>query len=266
MSLTRDLTRILTRDLTVSVPPFIRNLGADGSSDPEFANVLLLMNGDGENDASTNIVDRSNNGWVFTTANSVQIDTDIKKLGTGSIQFAGETGLSLYRAASADWHLARDADWTVEAFIYINTGATGSGFAIFSHWDWSNDNAGRMMVFYRSSGGALAAAFTAVGSGSATITTSNGALPDAETWYHVVVQNTAGVGAEMFIDGTRVYGPIGLGVAPQSPSANHDIAIGSVDQTSSVNLNGRIDSLRITKGVARYSDGYTVPTEPFPTS
>ena len=60
MSLTRGLNRILTRDLTIATPPFIRNQGGGGGGlpaapDPTFANVKVVApNFDGTHSASAN--------------------------------------------------------------------------------------------------------------------------------------------------------------------------------------------------------------------
>ena len=56
--------------------------------DVNFADVSLLLHGDGTS-GSTTITDSSSNAVVVTANGNAQIDTAVKKFGTGSIEFDG---------------------------------------------------------------------------------------------------------------------------------------------------------------------------------
>lgn len=79
----------------------------------------------------------------------------------------------------------------------------------------------------------------------------------ANTWAHIAVSVQATVG-RLFVNGVQV------GSNFTCPTlANTGISVGAnMDRTES--LLGYIDSVRITKGVARYTSNFTPPTAPFP--
>lgn len=87
--------------------------------------------------------------------------------------------------------------------------------------------------------------------------------PATNTWYHVAVSRQ-GTSLRAFIDGTQ------LGTT-QTNSVNYvrvnsdPLYIGQYFAGSANRyLNGYIDDLRITKGLARYTANFTPPTAPFP--
>ena len=57
-----------------------------GPTDPNFSDVSLLLNGDGTN-GSTSFPDLSSNGRTVTAVGDTQVNTSVKKFGTGSIKF-----------------------------------------------------------------------------------------------------------------------------------------------------------------------------------
>ena len=79
------------------------------------------------------------------------------------------------------------------------------------------------------------------------------------TWYHVAVTRSSG-STKIFVNGTQ-------GGSTYSDSTNYisrtDPLIGGL--FDGYYLNGYIDDLRITKGVARYTANFTPPAEPFMT-
>lgn len=88
---------------------------------------------------------------------------------------------------------------------------------------------------------------------------TGGITISANTWYHVALVRTTAGGAKLYING------IGSNVNTGSfnGSTSGTLTIGAnIDGSSG--MNGYIDDVRITKGVARYTANFTPPTEPFP--
>lgn len=83
---------------------------------------------------------------------------------------------------------------------------------------------------------------------------------DLASYHHFAVSRDADSVLRAFIDGVLVGSAItaidfSFSTAGTGKIGNHPNGAGSV---------GRVDELRITKGVARYTENFTPPTEPFP--
>ena len=182
------------------------------------------------------------------TVGNAQIDTTTKKYGTGSMEFDG-TGDYLNLPSSQNLSLG-GGDYTVECFVYLNS-SKNQGI-----WDGRNTNSSTAGVaLYVTSGNAWRmvvnnATFTVGGS----ITNS--------VWTHVAVVRS-GSTITVYVDGSSVN---------TTTSANNltdtSFLIGTLrdnpDATANFKLDGFIDDLRITKGVARYTANFTPPTAAFP--
>jgi hypothetical protein len=87
----------------------------------------------------------------------------------------------------------------------------------------------------------------------------------ANTWYHIAFVRYGNT-TQFFLNG------ISQGTASTSGAhywtSNHRTIIGAwyLNGSYSRFLNGYIDDLRITKGLARYTQNFTPPTAPLPTS
>ena len=227
----------------------LMQMGAAGERDPDFVNVSLLLHGDGTN-GSTTIADSSSNSVSMTVTGNTQIDTAIKKFGTGSIQFDG-TGDYLTTPTNLTFGYGA-GDFTIEFFLYLNS--VSSSQTICSNLTSASSTNPHI---YLQSGGTIRY-YTASASRITSAVLSTG------QFYHVVVSKS-GSSTKLFINGSQSgstysdsndYGasaPLGVGTYWNG---------GSPVSTST--LNGYIDELRITKGVARYTSNFTPPTAPFP--
>jgi hypothetical protein len=177
---------------------------------------------------------------VLETVGNAQIDTGTKKFGTGSLEFDG-TGDYLVVPKNIDISFG-SGSFTVEGFFYYN--GTPSNQFLFD--------------FRYASGGLVAMAVGSygldayIGGGNRTGGTVNGS-----TWYHfALVRN--GSTCYLFLDGTQV----GSTFTDSTNLATGGLVIGArYDATQA--FPGFIDDLRITKGVARYTANFTVPTKAF---
>lgn len=226
-----------------------------GAGDPSFSNVKLLIGANGTN-GSTTIPDESSaaRGNATVTGNA-QIDTAQFKFGVSSAKFDG-SGDGLSWAAHADWNLG--TVWTVECFARLNAfpgdqHLMGQWVGIGTAGFMLRPTSSAGISFFAYDGGAFVTDF-----GSASSILSTG------TWYHFAVDSN-GTKVRLYKDGVMI--------GSQTPSntncgnASAALTVG-LDGLGGRPVNGWLDEVRITKGVARYNSdaGYTVPAAAFPRS
>jgi hypothetical protein len=97
---------------------------------------------------------------------------------------------------------------------------------------------------------------------TATVLTGTTAL-SASTWYYfAVVRSGSGAGnLVIYLDGTA--DATSGGAVTDNFNQTNILYVGA-SRTGTTPLNGYIDDLRITKGVARYTANFTAPQSPFP--
>lgn len=218
--------------------------------DPYFANVALLLKGDGTN-GSTSIVDSSKLANVPTVVGNTQISTAQSRFDGSSIAFDG-SGDRLVYASSSTWNFSV-APTTFEFFLRLN--ALPSGAACRIAMAGLNDVTSSFNVAQVSTSGQMLCGVPRTGFSALTHPTAL----QINIWYHyAVVLN--GANTKMFINGVGATGNVTM-----PTSANNQFFIG-FDTASTVNasFNGYLDEFRITKGIARYSGNFTPPAAPFP--
>jgi hypothetical protein len=181
------------------------------------------------------------------TVGNAQISTAQSKWGGASIAFDG-TGdyLSSQNVLTANFG---SGPFTAELWIYFNN-ASGTQYALSNY---QNSSIGWGLGI--SSGNF---AFWATGD-TPDISTSTPAATG--TWYHLAVSGQSGA-IRLFLNGTQI-GSTFTG----TPSLDSTLPLRVGDgqgAASPLPLNGYIDDLRITKGVARYTANFTAPTAAFP--
>jgi hypothetical protein len=238
--------------------------------DPVFNNVSLLLHGDGTN-GSTTITDNSPSPKTVTAFGNAQISTAQSKFGGASIAFDGD-GDYATAPISSDFEFGT-GDFTVEGFVYVNSfsgiqkyvnlasigrGALGGGSPVTNGWTVLVEST--QITFFRYDG-----SVSTIIARSTTVSTG--------TWHHIAVSRV-GTNLRIFLNGTQV------GATETNSTAYNRIATGgsqdlhigrflSGDATQqaplpySSFLNGYIDDLRITRGVARYTENFTAPTATF---
>jgi hypothetical protein len=87
------------------------------------------------------------------------------------------------------------------------------------------------------------------------------------TWHHIAVSRS-GSSIRAFANGTQAGSTAtNTDAFTHNKAGNRPLRIGELnDGTYLFGVNGYIDDIRITKGVARYTASFTPPTEPFPNS
>jgi hypothetical protein len=208
--------------------------------DPYFQNVSLLLHMDGGN-GSTTLTDSSSNALTVTANGSAQISTTDPKFGTGALTLGGNGD---YLTVSSNSALSLGSeDWTIECFVYLNSGNSNVGLFTFGTSYPSTD----LGVSVTGS------AYTLVGAGQGGVFLGSGTLG---TWEHFALCRS-GASLRAFIEGSQ----IGSTLSGQG-SAYNTLQIGYY-YSPFYSISAKIDEFRITKG-ARYTANFTPPTAPFP--
>ena len=202
---------------------------------------------------------------VPETIGNAQIDTTIKKYGTGSMKFDG-TGDYLVVPNNAAFNFGT-GDFTIECWVYIagNSSLDGSNrreAGIFCPFPTSGSvsNSYGFQITGDSSTTGTGLAFVSYQSNIEYLITGTATISQ-NTWHHIAVARS-GTTTRLFLNGSQVgSGTLGNQTVNTSFSAN----IGRLGYTSYLkDFNGYIDDLRVTKGVARYTAAFTPPTAALP--
>lgn len=233
-------------------------LGGGGSSDPDFANVVLLMGFEGA-DGSTTFSDESgfsNGPW--TGDGGASITTDQAKFGDSCLDLT-TLNAALKRSPDADFHIPASTPFCAEAFIRLT--ALTSRDPFFCH-QWRGDNPSGWALLYDGVSGQLQfRGYPDAGGGLLTV--GGSWTPSLDTWHHVVVERDDAGLIRALADGA-VIATSAVNTDGFS-KGTYDDAIGETG-TGSDAVSGYIDELRITIGAHRYGGAYAVPTAAFPRS
>tara|TARA_R110002126_G_scaffold10363_3_gene47212 strand:+ start:16302 stop:16982 length:681 start_codon:yes stop_codon:yes gene_type:complete len=204
-------------------------------SDPFFADVQLLLHGEGANGGTVFTDSSSFNKPLVTTGDATTSTTNFK-FGTSSILFGGSGNVQMTAASQDPWISMGTGLYTAEWWVYIgSSGISGSFFRNGSAQLTYNSNTIRLY---------------SVDYGSLFLNTGQSLTP--AVWTHLAVVQTAST-TVVYVNGVGYNVGYKVGTTTLSP-----INIGSSGFT------GYIDELRVTKGVARYTANFTPPTAPFP--
>ena len=194
------------------------------------------------------IYDRSGINNLDTVGNA-QIDTAVKKYGTGSLEFDG-SGDYLKTVENETLELG-SGDWTIEFWVYFDAVNNGTVKYLFD-WRTASDTSNSFLAqesnnswtYYNGAGANITSGLT-----SSTFS--------ASTWHHLAICRE-GTTTRFFVDGTQT--------ASSSDVSTYDsgtLVIGSRYNGQNY-LDGYIDDFRITKGVARYTANFTAPGAALP--
>jgi hypothetical protein len=215
---------------------------SSGGVDPNFSSVSLLLHMDGSN-GSTAFIDTSATAHSITVFGDAQVTTTSPKFGTGALLLDG-TGDYL-SAPSHPSLTFGSGDFTIEAWVRFNT--VSARQYIFSQRDTGG------FALYLLADGRLGG--LSPGSNS---TTQASATMAVNTWHHVAFTRS-GTSHNVWVDG------VGSPTGTFSDSGESGTSYIGYRGSGTVELlDGRIDDLRITKGVARYTATFTPPTQSFP--
>jgi len=211
-------------------------------TDPYFDNVTLLMHMEGS-DGGTVFTDSSPLNLPVVPFANAKTSTTAPKIGSSSAVFDGFGDRLTVLHPEPPFG---DGDFTLEFFLKVQSVGVAKGII----------------------GATTPQYFAAVlgGSGKLYITAPTGGVLlspvlTVGVWYHFAFTREGGTG-RLFMNG--ILQASGSGFA--SNITNTTTYIGSYSTTASDSVNGYIDEVRITKGVARYTADFTPPIAPFPDS
>lgn len=208
-----------------------------GVGDPHFANVILLLHGEGSNGGTT-ITDSSSYAVVPTTNNGITTSTARSKFGTSSLVVATSKWIDYVLNGNFG-----TGDYTVEWWQF----GTSSGMAFYSV-----EGSGGHYVYpagtgyeYDNSGGSLV--YTHAFSPSST-----------GIWAHCAVSRVSGTtylcSAGSVLSSFADTSPTNFSALVLMNWTGHNLAYTGTN----------VCEFRITNGVGRYSGSYTVPSAAFP--
>lgn len=239
---------------------------AAAPTDPNFADVVLLLHMDGAN-GGTSFTDNSNSAHTVTAVGNANTNTSVKKFGTASYQGDG-AGDYLSFSDSADWDIGVGDAYTNEAFtveFFANLNSTAGTQMFFGKGGgtagWNSSTGFQYIFFIQSS--TLYFQWWTSGTSPNTISASISSLGlGTGTWYHFAIAYD-GTTTEAYFNGSR-FGSTSTANYNEPSSATSFRVAGA---TPSYSMNGYMDEFRITKGSSRYTGTtLTVPTAPFPNS
>ncbi|RLP22273.1 hypothetical protein D8676_25385 [Mesorhizobium sp. YM1C-6-2] len=227
------------------------------ATDPHFANVVLLVGFDGTDGATTAVDDSPAGHSPFTFLGNAQIDTAQSKFGGGSLLLDG-TGDYVALPDSDDWNVG-SAAFTIETWVRFNSLATAN--AILSQSGGTSGSRG--FILDLSSSGVLKFGWRSTVPSNPELPSSSGVMTTGQ-WYHVAVDRSGNT-LRLYVNGTMVAKDTGW--TTTQANIAETFRFGAQGAAGNA-LNGWLDEVRITKGVARYASdaGYTVPAAAFPRS
>lgn len=207
------------------------------AKDPYWNSVVLAMHMD-----DTGLTDLK--GHAVTLTGNVARSSTQSKFGGYSAAFDGSGALASV-ASSSDFAFGT-GDFTIEFFV--RQAVPGSQVLIDCRPNPSSN--GAYILMYVEASGIYLYVNSAV--------RITGPVVSVGAWHHIALSRSSG-STRLFVDGTQA----GATYADATSYISCPVNIGASENFVWV-LNGHIDDLRVTKGVARYTANFAVPTEAFP--
>jgi hypothetical protein len=228
---------------------------AAAGGDPNFSSVALLLHAEGTN-GSTTAIDSSPRPKTLTSNSGASISTADAKFGTGSLLFSGSQWWSI--ASNSEFTLT--GDFTIEFFVKCGTQSAAYPTAIGSAASGWGATTGAVSCHISHDGHRNKASLFANGNESPILVSTSNVTDNV--WHHLAYTRSGNTW-RLFVDGnlqsTNTTRTDTLDFARNGTRIGRDGWNGS-----SGLFNGRLDEIRITPGIARYTSTFTPPTAPFP--
>jgi hypothetical protein len=210
---------------------------------------VLLVHSDGY-DAGTTITDFSATGHTITVNGGAAVDTAQSKFGGASVVLDG-TGDYLSIPDSTDFDFGT-GDFTVELWLRLNA-SLGSYVGFISASDSGSADNSWLFGYYSS----------AIQFSNGSTGLSHSWSPSTGTWYHMALVRD-GDDLKLFIDGSLVKTQAIAGASQFNCHAS-GMVIGRLYSGAYDNyyVNGWLEEIRISKGIGRYTETFTVATKEY---
>ena len=235
------------------------------AGDANYASVSLLLHGDGTN-GSTTFTDSSPTPKTATVLGNAQISTAQSKFGGASMAFDGY-GDYITFPDHADFEFS-SGNFTIEAWVRMSGYPVNNGgqytFAIVQKDVSGTNTRGFSFSIQGTSSSLTGLSFTGFASDAAPTFVDSSFSFSLNTWYHIAAVRSGNL-LYLFVDGTLLNaGGASFNITIQNTSTTLRVGALDWDATYKYYLNGYLDDLRITKGVARYTAAFTPDARAFP--
>lgn len=219
------------------------------SSDAYWSNVALLINGE-----QSPIVDLKGNSLTIPVVTNLPTQsTSVVKFGSGSVYFNGS---SAYKIPPSTAFNIGTSNFTIECWVYpLAYGGSIAGGAFFQ----ANSLSQLGYAFHLGESQARCR-FTSRGTGAWADNVVAAVGPALNTWSHVAVVRN-GTSLKIYVNGVQ-QGSVTIAAGFNLVGgASNSATVGFLgDGGTSRYLNGYMDDLRVTNGIARYTANFTPPT------
>lgn len=221
------------------------------TTDPDASEVVALLHMDGTN-GSTTFTDQRGNTF---TASAATLSTANAMFGGASGLFSGSSYIQA--PASNNWNFT--GDFTIEGFVNFSVLSTaGTSFTPSNQYIFDIGANGTFFRYLGGVYGGMPTGWSLYGPGTTLILNYNSTAL-TNHWYYWVVQRS-GTTVSLFLDGSLVA----TGTYSGTLGGASTLTFGDYGGGSSYGLQGYLDEIRITKGLARYSSSAPVPPSEFP--
>ena len=218
------------------------------TQDPYFSNVKFLSSFDGDDgDTTTSGLDESSSDLDLTYNSGDELSTTQKKFGTTSLYVADNVIIS-----SSDGFNMGTGEFTIEGWYYFTS--FSNSFSLWDQWAGSATGAGNSQMWMSHSAAGKVKWYY----DGSSLLQSNTTMSTGQ-WYHIAFVRESGT-LKMYFNGAL--------------DANTQSFSGQFGKTGTVYLGDQhaggggapqyfLDELRVTKGTARYTAAFAVPTAAF---
>lgn len=235
-----DYSELLSKEIKVEATP--------GESDPYWDKVVALLHFDGDFTDESGLGNYTKSATGDVSFSSEGYFEDCVAFGTGTASHVTTDNLSA-------WDFGNQ-DFTLEVFLYLTKPLANleslmgiySGGNNNSTFIWAYTSAVGLLFDFRAGNTYIAGP------------RYHGAIP-VDEWVHLAVTREGSV-FRMFLDGVLVAASTSTATL-NYPGTPLKIG-GGVNDNVYTSFQGRMDELRVTLGIARYTENFTPPTKPFP--
>jgi hypothetical protein len=223
---------------------------AIGSPQPAFSNVVLLLDFEGSDGATSTTDESGTTPHTMAFGGNAQIDTAQKAVGNSSALFDGASDYIRTTASNADFDVGT-GQFCIEYYVRFNTVTTDALIAGplatqlgIPGWHTAKTSVGIQFRYFN---------------GSAMVDYGPSFTPSTGVWYHIAFTRDASNNLRAFRDGVMVSKDTGVTTDFDGPARFN---IGGDSENSRWWFDGWIDAIRLTKGEGVYvtDDSFTPPT------